>query len=101
LEVVRTGADETEMISALEEVAKLGLSRDELRQRKPPESNTQKSGSPRKRRRHRPYVFNFRPSDKSYKISMAFKKSEVEREDLIVALESVLAELRATKDPVS
>ena len=98
LEVVKRGGNDAHMVSTLEDVARLGLNRGELRQRRTDEDNAKRL-TPSKRARRKPYVFNFRSTDKSYKVSLAFKKSVVERQDLIVALESVIAQLRATKDP--
>jgi ParB family chromosome partitioning protein len=40
------------------------------------------------------YVFRFRPEDKSFRFSMSFARSEVARDELIVALQQVLEELR-------
>lgn len=97
LEVVRRGGSDSDMVSRLEEVARFGLNRDELRRRRSAEDKP-KVGSSSRRTRRRPYVFNFRPTDKSYRVSLAFKKSVVEKEDLIVALESVIAELRSSPD---
>ena len=98
LEVAKRCNSDEEMVATLEEVARLGLSRDELRHRGSV-TTAPKVGNSARRRRSKPYVFNFRPSDRSYRVSLAFKKSVVEREDLIVALETVLAELRAARDP--
>jgi ParB family transcriptional regulator, chromosome partitioning protein len=79
LEVLKAG-DEAEMIELLEEVARRGLNRDDLRQRLRRERNRPVS-------RRKPYVFRFRSPDKSYNLSLTFRQSEVDREDLIQALE--------------
>lgn len=86
LEVLKAG-QETEMISLLEEVARRGLNRDDLRQR----LRRDKGG---KGGRRRPYVFKFKSPDRSYNLSMTFRQSEVDREDLIRALEQILLDLR-------
>jgi ParB family chromosome partitioning protein len=86
LEVLKAG-DEQEMIELLEEVARRGLNRDDLRQR----LRRDKSG---KSGRRRPYVFRFKSPDKSYSLSLTFRQSEVDKDDLVRALEQILADLR-------
>ena len=86
LEVLKAG-EETEMIGLLEEVARRGLNRDDLRQRLRKDKGG-KSG------RRRPYVFKFKSPDRSYNLSLTFRQSEVDREDLIRALEQILLDLR-------
>jgi len=44
--------------------------------------------------RRRPYVFKFKSPDRSYNLSMTFRQSEVDKEDLIRALEQILLDLR-------
>jgi ParB family transcriptional regulator, chromosome partitioning protein len=86
LEVLKSGS-ETEMIDLLEEVARRGLNRDDLRQRlRRPRGG--KSG------RRKPYVFRFKAPDKTYSLSLSFRQSEVDEQDLIRALEQILADLR-------
>ncbi len=87
LEVLKAGS-ETEMIELLEEVARRGLNRDDLRQRL---RRSEKGG---KSSRRKPYVFRFKSPDRSYSLSLAFRQSEVDKHDLIQALEQVLADLR-------
>lgn len=86
LEVLKAG-EETEMIGLLEEVARRGLNRDDLRQRLRRDKGN-KAG------RRRPYVFKFKSPDRSYNLSMTFRQSEVDKEDLIRALEQILLDLR-------
>jgi ParB family chromosome partitioning protein len=85
LEVLKAGT-EPEMIDLLEEVARRGLNRDDLRQRL--RRSDTKGG------RRRPYVFRFKSPDRSYSLSMTFRQSEVDKEDLIRALEKILGDLR-------
>lgn len=79
--------DEPEMISLLEEVARRGLSRDDLRRQK----RTDKNGQPPRRR---PFVFNFKAPDKSYMLALKFRQTEVSKQQLIQALEHILTDLR-------
>ncbi len=93
LEVMRASADEDEMISLLEKVSDHRLTRDDLRN----EAKRRASARRSSRKRRKPHTFKFRSPDKSYKLSVSFRKSEVDRDDLIAALESVLAELRSAQ----
>jgi ParB family transcriptional regulator, chromosome partitioning protein len=87
LEVLKAGS-EGEMIELLEEVARRGLNRDDLRQRLRRDSRKGKSG------RRKPYVFRFKAPDKTFSLSLSFRQSEVDEDDLIRALEQILADLR-------
>jgi ParB family chromosome partitioning protein len=89
LEVLK-GGDETEMIRLLEEVTRQGLNRDDLRRR----LRNRDKGRPGRRK---PYVFKFRSPDKTYSLSLAFRQSEVEKDDLIRALEQILVQLRQSE----
>ena len=83
LEVLKAKSEE-EMIQLLERVASLGLSRDDLRRR-----GRQSAGS-----RRRPYIFTFKSPDKSYRLNLTFRRSTVERHDLISALQDILQQLQ-------
>ena len=87
LEVLKAGS-EGEMIELLEEVARRGLNRDDLRQRLRRERGGKKFG------RRKPYVFRFKAPDKTFSLSLSFRQSEVDQDDLIHALEQILADLR-------
>jgi ParB family chromosome partitioning protein len=91
LEVLKAG-DEQEMIELLEEVARRGLNRDDLRQRL--RRGGDRSGGGGKNGRRRPYVFRFKSPDKSYSLSLTFRQSEVDKDDLVRALEQILTDLR-------
>ena len=45
--------------------------------------------------RPKSFVFQFKPPTKAFNLKLQFKKSKVEREEVIEALESILAELRS------
>lgn len=87
LEVLKAGTEE-EMLRLLEEVSRLGLNRDDLRRRM---RNTPKGDG---RRRKKPYTFKFRAPDKRFSLSLQFRQQEVDRGDLIDALEQILTQLR-------
>jgi ParB family chromosome partitioning protein len=86
LEVLKAG-EEQEMIDLLEEVARRGLNRDDLRQRLRREK-------PGKAARRRPYVFKFKSPDRRYSLALTFRQSEVDKDDLVRALEQILSDLR-------
>jgi ParB family chromosome partitioning protein len=88
LAIARLGEPE-EMKDAVEQAARLGLGRDELRK--------SQRGAAAKRRgggRKKPYIFKFRAPDRRYSLSLSFRQSEVEKDDLIRAIEQILEELR-------
>lgn len=90
LEVLKVD-DEKEMMELLEQVANQGLNRDDLRRQM--RKGRKKSSSLRRK----PYVFKFRSPDKSYNLSLTFRQTEVDRRDLIRALEEILRQLREDK----
>jgi ParB family chromosome partitioning protein len=89
LEVAKAGA-EHEMLQMLERISTQGLTRDDLRQR----GKKGKAGGSRRK----PFVFKFRAPDRTYSLALSFRQSEVDRGDLIRALESILTELRGAAD---
>lgn len=90
LQEILKAKSEEEMIQLLERVASLGLSRDDLRRR-----NRSGAGSTGRRK---PFVFSFKAPDKSFKLNVTFRRSTVERDDLIQALQSILDQLRTEQD---
>lgn len=86
LEVLKA-KDEEEMIRLLEEVHRRGLSRDDLRRQK----RGEKKGASQRRK---PFVFSFRPPDKSFSMSLKFRQSQVSKNELIQTLEKILSDLR-------
>lgn len=91
LEVLKAGSED-EMLALVERVASEGLSRDDLRQEMRENAKAKRSTGHAARRK--PYRFKFRAPDKSFTVNLSFRKSTVEREDLIAALESILAQLQ-------
>ncbi len=87
LEILKTDSED-EMVQLLEEVDRRGLSRDDLRR--------QKRGQPKTgtRQRRKPFVYNFRPPDKSFKLSLRFRQSSISKHELIQTLEGILDDLR-------
>ncbi len=87
LEVLKAG-DEGEMISMLEQVSRHGLSRDDLRRQLRRERGRGSNA------RRKPYVFKFKSPSKAFNLALTFRQSEVDRDDLIRALEEILTSLR-------
>lgn len=44
--------------------------------------------------RPKAFVFQYRPPTRTFKLRLQFRKSDVDRTELIAALESIIAELR-------
>jgi ParB family chromosome partitioning protein len=94
LEVLKSTDDENAMIQTLEQVAERGLTREDLRRAAVPAAkSTAKHAKPRRK----PYTFKFRAPDKTFNLSLSFRKTAVDRDDLIGALEHILADLRAAE----
>ncbi|MDX1502844.1 MAG: ParB/RepB/Spo0J family partition protein [Thermoanaerobaculia bacterium] len=89
LEIFKAARDEEEMVRLLEESAGRGLSRDDLRRR------SRARQAARRGSRRKPHVFKFQSPDKTYSLALSFRRSTVDRGDLISALESVLEQLRS------
>lgn len=87
LEVLKAESEE-EMLRLLEEVSRHGLKRDDLRKR----MRKVKKGDGR--RSKKPYTFKFKAPDKRFALSLSFRQQEVDRSDLIGALEEILDQLR-------
>lgn len=97
LEVLKAGGTD-DMVRLLEEVASHGLSRDDLRRRL-----RGGAGGGGGKRRRKPFTFRFKAPDKTYALSLSFRQAEVDRGDLIRALEEILEQLRteASSSPSS
>jgi hypothetical protein len=82
------------MLEFVERVRRQGMTRDEARAARKPESS-----------RPRPFEFRFQPVSKEFSISMRFRRSAVSDEELAGALRSALDEverrLRGEGEPES
>ncbi len=92
LEIARASQSEEEMIRLLEQAAERGLSREDLR------AAGRAAATPGKRRRGKPFVFRFRAPDKTFQLALSFRRSTVDRTDLIAALEAILRQVKSAKD---
>ena len=97
LEVLKaSGGDEGEMVRLLEEVASRGLTRDDLREAA--KARKRQGQTAPSRGRQKPYVFRFKSPDKTYNLALTFRKSTVDKQDLIQALEQILTQLQEAKE---
>ena len=106
LEVLKLGS-ESEMIEMLERIAELGLKRADVRTEvRARQSDRQQDASPKEAEEStdggaagaKPHVFRFQAPDERYSVSLSFRQSVVEEDDLIRALEELLAALRRQRD---
>jgi ParB family chromosome partitioning protein len=89
LQVVRQG-DAQKMLALVEKIATQGVAtREQLRK------ETQK---PAPVGRPKAYVFNFRPQNKAFNLSLKFNKKTASKDEVIEALENIIRELRAAND---
>ena len=85
LQIVRQG-DPEKMVALIEKIsAGGGATREELRK----ETAKPKPGRPKA------YVFSYKAPTKAFKLQLKFNKSRVDRDEVITALEGIIAELRA------
>jgi hypothetical protein len=75
------------MLGYLDRLGQQGATRAEARRLARPEA---KAG----RGRPRHYVFRFQPRDKGFSLALQFRKSEVEKAEVVRALEAILASLK-------
>ena len=87
LQIVRQ-ADQQKMIALVEKLAGQGASTREAVRRETAKGRT---GRPKY------FVFAFKPPTKSFDLRLSFKKSRVEKDEIISALENIIKELRASR----
>lgn len=85
LQIVRQG-DSQKMMALVEKIGRgETATREELRK----ETAKPKAGRPKS------YIFSYRPPTKAFKLQLRFTKSRVDKDEVISALENIIAELRA------
>src|SRR5688500_11437146 len=87
LQIVRQ-ADKQKMIALVERLAGQGTSTREAARRETAQGKTA---------RPKYFVFAFKPPTKSFDLRLSFKKSRVEKDEIISALENIIKELRASR----
>jgi ParB family chromosome partitioning protein len=86
LQIVRQG-DPQKMTALVEQIGRNGgTTREELRKET---ANKPKAGRPKS------YIFSYRAPTKAFKLQLRFTKSRVDKDEVISALENIIAELRA------
>ena len=90
LQVVRQG-DREKMVGLVERLTREGATRTDARR------FAQKTDAKRGRGRPKSYAFSFKPKGGPFALSIQFKRHEVDRDEVIEALEAVLRELRAQR----
>jgi ParB family chromosome partitioning protein len=88
LQIARQPNDK-KMREAAERIARSGLTRDEARRERREETTV----GPRPQ----PFIFNFQPDNKAFRLRIQFRKSHVSRDELIATLRALLEELEAAK----
>jgi ParB family chromosome partitioning protein len=87
LSIVRQG-DPQKMLALVEKVANQGgATREQVRK----ETQKPRAGRPKS------YTFNFKPSNKAFNLRLSFNKKHASKDDVISALENIIAELRNSK----
>ena len=92
LEVAKLGRTSEDQIRLLERIANEGLNRKELREESRERRRSQRARPPAAGKEP---VFTFKDPEKTFSLSVRFRKSTVERSDLISALERILEGLRS------
>jgi ParB family chromosome partitioning protein len=83
LQVVRQG-DTQKMLALVERIATQGATREQVRK----EAQKPKPGRPKA------YVFAFRPQSKAFNLRLSFNKKSASKDEVIEALQAIIAELR-------
>lgn len=87
LQIVRQG-DSRKMIALVEKIAREGVT---TRQQVREATQKPRPGRPKA------YVFAYRPETRAFNLRLSFKKSRVDRDEIITALEAIIAELKSAK----
>ncbi len=88
LQIVRQQTPQ-KMVALVEELAKAGPGRATREQ-----ARKVAAFRPVKIGRAKPYVFQYRPDNKSFNLRLQFRRSDVDRSEVIAALEAIIRELR-------
>jgi ParB family chromosome partitioning protein len=92
LQIVRQSSP-AKMVALIEELVKQGATRQKARAL----TRKEKSASA-KRGRPRNFVFRYQPQERSFALSLQFRKGTVEKSEIIRTLERILVELRSEAD---
>jgi ParB family chromosome partitioning protein len=75
-----------EMRAFVEEIISKGMSRSDIRNRKRQESEYEK--------RSKPFIFKYNPENKSFRLNLTFKKTQVDKSEIIQALMKIIDDLK-------
>jgi len=89
LQIVRQ-SDPAKMIALIERLQKEGATREAARR-----AAREAAGAKAGRGRPRHFVFKYQPREKSFSLSLQFKKAQVPRDEIIAALHAILADLQS------
>jgi len=90
LQIVRQGSPE-KMVALIERLTREGSGGVTREQARKAATRKPKPGRPRA------FVFQYKPPTKDFNLRLQFRKSDVDRTELIAALESIIAELRKSR----
>ena len=90
LGVLKAAETEAEQISLLEKIAGREITREDLRAKA-----KAKKARGRRRAKNVAPIFTFKDPERTFSLTLRFRRSEVDKEDLISALEKILEELRS------
>lgn len=93
LQIVRQ-SDSQKMIALIEKVSREGVGTVTRQQLRESATSKPKLGRPK------PYTFQYKAPTKAFSLKLNFRKSQVERDEIITALEGILDALRRGEDPV-
>ena len=99
VQILKLTGDPKKMIALLEKIATQGLSRDDLRETARAARKTAAQGGA-SATRPRPYTFKFKSPDRSFSLALSFRRSTVDKGDLISALEDILTDLKSREEPL-
>jgi len=78
--------DSGEMQAFVEEIISKGMSRSDIRNRKRQENEYEK--------RSKPFIFKYNPENKSFRLNLTFKKTQVDKSEIIQALMKIIDDLK-------
>jgi len=86
LQIVRQG-DAQRMLALVEKITTEGATREQLRK----DAHKPTAGRPKS------FTFNFKPENKSFALRLSFKKKNASKDEIIDALQAIIAELRKSR----
>jgi ParB family chromosome partitioning protein len=92
LQIVRQ-SDSRKMVALVEQLQREGATREAARRiAKEGKAKTQSKGRPQN------YIFRYQPKEKSFSLSLQFRKSQVPRDEVVRALQTIIEDLTREED---